>query len=212
MRQGDQDWWRLADTISAEDRPRALEHNVHALPQHRLQVSLGPVPCVGAIMTAPVVLLLSHPMLDAKSTPDDYSFRRAGWPLAALHPEAPPGIASWWHERLAPLIDLFGAQHVSNALGGAFLTPWRSIAFDDRLRLPSRQRLLDLAASAAARDAFLITLRGDELWTEHAGIAALSKARRIKPGAWRLTEFNARTIGEDAWSSICRRIEVHAWI
>ena len=212
MRQGDQGWWRLADTISNEDRVRALEHNVHAQPQHRLQLSLGPVPCVGAIMTAPVVVLLSHPMLDAQSTPGDYSFRRPGWPLSALHPEAPRGIATWWRERLAPLIDLFGAQHVSNALAGVFLTPWRSIAFDDRLRLPSRQRLLDLGASAAARDAFLITLRGDELWTEHAGIAALSPSRRIRPGAWRVTEFNARTIGDDAWSSICRRIEVHAWI
>jgi hypothetical protein len=133
-------------------------------------------------------------------------------PLAALHPEAPRGIATWWRQRVAPLIDQFGAQHVSNALAGVFLTPWRSIAFDDRLRLPSRQRLLDLGASAAARDAFLITLRGDELWTEHAGIAALSPARRITPRAWRITEFNARTIGDDAWSSICRRIEVHAWI
>ena len=92
MRQGDQDWWRLADTISTEDRPRALEHNAHASPQHRLELALGPVPCAGAIMTAPVVVLLSHPLLDAQSTPDDYSFRRAGWPLAALHPEAPRGI------------------------------------------------------------------------------------------------------------------------
>jgi len=51
MRQGDQDWWRLADTISTEDRPRALEHNAHAAPQHRLHLALGPVPCAGAIMT-----------------------------------------------------------------------------------------------------------------------------------------------------------------
>ena len=212
MRQGDQDWWRLADRISTEDRPRALEHNVHASPQHRLQLALGPVPCVGAIMTAPVVLLLPHPAMDARSTPDDYSFRRAGWPLAALHPEAPGGIAAWWRERIAPLADLFGAQHVSNAVAAAFLTPWRSLAFDDKLRLPSRRRMLDLAASAAARDAFLITLRGDELWTEHAGIAALPPTRRIRPGAWRLTELNATTIGDEAWSSICRRVEVHAWI
>ena len=96
MRQGDQDWWRLADTISTEDHPRAVEHNAHAPPQHRLELALGPVPCAGAIMTAPVVVLLSHPALDAQSTPDDYSFRRAGWPLAALHPEAPRGISVWW--------------------------------------------------------------------------------------------------------------------
>ena len=212
MRQGDQDWWRLAKTICNEDRDRAIEHNVRAVPEHRLNVALGPVPCVGAIMTAPVVILLSHPALDDLSTPDDYSFRRPGWPLSALHPDAPQGLGDWWRSRVADLIDAFGAQHVSNAVAAVFLTPWRSVAFADRLRLPSRQRMLDLAASAAARDAFLVTLRGEELWTEHAAIATLPPTRRVKPSTWRVTEFNLRTLGGDAWTSICKRIEVHAWL
>jgi hypothetical protein len=212
MRQGDQDWWRLARTICNEDRDRAIEHNVRAVPAYRLNVALGPVPCVGAIMTAPVVVLLPHPVLDARSTPDDYSFRRPGWPLSALHPDAPQGLGDWWRSRVADLIDAFGAQHVSNAVAAVFLTPWRSVAFAEGLRLPSRQRMLDLAASAAARDAFLLMVRGEELWTEHAGIATLPPTRRVNPSSWRVTEFNLRTLGGDAWTGICKRIEVHAWL
>src|SRR5207302_769015 len=74
MLQGDPDWWRLAATIKEDDHGAALEHNAQAEPEYRLYQSLGPVPCVGAIKTAPVVLLLSHPTLDGQSTPNDYSF------------------------------------------------------------------------------------------------------------------------------------------
>jgi len=212
MVQGDPDWWRLAETISNEDRVGVAAHNSKAAPEYRAYDSLGPVPCIGAIMTAPVVLLLSHPALDGESTPQDYSFHRPGWPLSALHPEAPRGIANNWHKRLSALVDLFGAQHVSNAVAGAFLTPWRSFAFDDRLRLPSRTRMLNLAASAAARDALLLMLRHQDLWTEHAAIAALPSTRRFNPRWWRVTEVNHRNLGDDAWSTICKRVETHAWI
>ena len=182
-----------------------------ALPEHRLHLSLGPVPCVGAVATAPVVLLLSHPVLDARSTAQDYCFRRPGWPLSALHADAPPGQADWWRGRLEALIDLFGPQHVSNAVAAVFLTPWCSLAFDDRLRLPSRQRALDLAGKAAARDALMVMLRGENLWTEHPDIASLSTTRRLHPKSWRVTHINGRNLGEDAWSTVCRRIEIHAW-
>ena len=212
MHQGDPDWWRLADVISNEDRSAAIRHNAVAEPEFRLYESLGPVPFVGAVTTAPVVLLLSYPALDGKSTPDDYSFFRPGWPLSALHPEAPCGIAARWHSRLAALVDRFGAQHVSNAVAGVYLTPWRSFAFTDRLRLPSRRRMLDLAARVAARDAILLMLRHHELWTEHPAIAALPATRRFDARWWRVTEVSERNLGHDAWSALCRRIETHAWI
>lgn len=212
MRQGDPDWWRLGKTICNEDRDRATEHNARALPDYRLHIALGPVPCVGAIMTAPVVVLFRHPVLDARSTPDDYSFRRQGWPLSALHPDAPQGLGDWWRRRVGGLVALFGAQHVSNSVAAVFLTPWRSVAFADRLRLPSRQRMLDLAASAAARDACMLMIRGEELWTENATIAALPSTRRFNPSSWRVPEFNLLNLGDDAWTTICKRIEVHAWV
>ena len=211
MLQGDPDWWRLAETISNEDRSAAIQHNGRAEPEYRLCDGLGPVPCVGAIMTAPVVLLLPH-ALDGRSTPSDYSFHRPGWPLSALHPEAPRGIAERWRNRVAALTDLFGAQHVSNAVAAVFLTPWRSFSFADSLRLPSRRRMLDLAASAAARDAMLLMLRYQDLWTEHPVIAALPSTRRFNPRSWKVTELSERNLGDDAWTTLCRRIETHAWI
>lgn len=212
MLQGDPAWWRLAQTISNEDRATAILHNTRAEPEYRLYDGLGPVPCVGAIMTAPVVLLVSHPALDGRSTPSDYSFYRPGWPLSALHPEAPRGIAGRWGDRVAALVDLFGAQHVSNAVAAVFLTPWRSFAFADRLRLPSRQRMLGLAASAATRDAILLMLRYQDLWTEHPVIAALPSTRRFNPRWWKVTELSERNLGDDAWTALCKRIETHAWI
>ena len=78
MLQGDPDWWRLAETISNEDRTSAIEHNAHAEPEYRLYDSLGPVPCVGAIMTAPIVLLLSHPALDGRTPRRRRELRNAG--------------------------------------------------------------------------------------------------------------------------------------
>jgi len=163
-------------------------------------------------MTAPLVLLLSHPGLDGRSTPQDYSFFRPGWPLSALHSEAPAGIAELWHSRVVALVDRFGAQHVSNSLAAVFLTPWRSFVFADRLRLPSRRRALDLAASAATRDAILLTIRHQDLWTEHPVIAALPPTRRFDPRWWRVTEINERNLGDAAWTTLCKRIETHAWI
>ena len=212
MLQGDPDWWRLAAVIANEDRLETIRHNAGTEPEFRLYDSLGPVPCVGAIMTAPVVLLLSHPGLDRQSTPQDYSFHRPGWPLSALHPEAPPGIADIWHSRVAALVDRFGAQHVSNSVAGVFLTPWRSFAFADHLRLPSRARALGLAASAATRDSILLMMRHQDLWTEHPVIAALPSTRRFDPRWWRVTEISERNLGDNAWNALCRRIETHAWI
>jgi hypothetical protein len=79
MRQGDNDWQRLAASISIEDALPAKAHNTAARPEHQLQLALGPVPCVGAIMTAPIVLLLGRPVADARSTPrTTRSRRRAG--------------------------------------------------------------------------------------------------------------------------------------
>ena len=210
MQQGDQAWWRLAGTVADEDRDAATAYNVRAAVEQRLGLEYGPVPCLGAIMTAPVVLLLSHPPLDDESEPDDHAFRRAGWPLAALHPDAPGPLAKWWHTRLSGLVDAFGAQHVANAVAAVYLTPWRSVVFDAALRLPSRRRMLSLAASAAVRDAILVVTYADELWTEEPCVASLPLTRCVRPRSWRGTEVSVRSLG-DAWPVICKRIEVHAW-
>ena len=210
MQQGDQAWWRLAEKVSAEDRDEAAEYNLRATAEVQLALEPGPVPFSGALMTAPVVMLLSHPRLEFESAPDDAGFHRAGWPLAALHPDAPAGLAEWWRARLSALIDVFGAQHVANAVAAVYLTPWRSVVFDSGLRLPSRRRMLALAASAASRDAILVMTHSEALWTEEPAVASLPMSRCVRPRSWRGTEVSVRSLG-DAWSAICKRIEVHAW-
>lgn len=211
MQQGDPAWWRLAATIADEDCIAASAYNARATPDHRLALELGPLPCSGAIMTAPVVLLLSHPSLDPHSSPNDHAFRRTGWPLAALHPDAPAPLSAWWRDRLGALIDEFGAQHIANAVAAAYLTPWHSDTFDAGLRLPSRRHMLALAASAAARDAILVMMQGSYLWTEDAEVAALPVTRCLSPRSWRGTEMSLRNLG-DAWQAVCKRIGVHAWV
>ena len=212
MLQGDQDWWRLAEAIAREDHGPATEHNLRVGPARRLIIPLGPVPCVGAVTTAPVVLLLTQPMLGPHSSAGDHSFRRPGWPLAALHPDAPAGLSAWWHARLGALIDRFDAQHISNAVAAIFLTPWYGIAFDERLRLPSRRGQLDLAGKAAARDALMLMPHGEFLWTEHPDVASLPPTRRLHARSWQSCDVNVENLGNEAWDAVCRRVEIHAWL
>ena len=210
MVQGDEDWRRLADTIRAEDLVPAAAHNARASLDHRLELSLGPVPWVGAITTAPVVLLLSHPAHSPVSSEEDYTLSWPRWPLSPLHPEAPLAPSAWWRSRVAALIDLFGAQHVANSVAALYLSPWQSARFDERLRLPSRRRMLALAAAAAARDAIMIFVHGMYLWTEHADLASLPVTRRVHPRSRTRTELTPANLG-DAWSTVCKHIELHAW-
>src|SRR5581483_7148488 len=119
-------------TIAGEDAHPAATHNAQALPHHLLDLALGAVPYVGPISTAPVVLLLSHVELESRAAPGDYAFRRHGWPLSALHAEAPAAPRDRWRARTAALIEAFGAQHVANAVAALFLTPWHMPRFDAR--------------------------------------------------------------------------------
>jgi hypothetical protein len=212
MTQGDPEWTRLAATIEAEDAAAAASHNEQALRQHMLDVALGAVPFAGAISTAPVVLLLSHVALDDRSSRDDHAFSRDGWPLSALHPDAPAAPADWWRARTADLVDEFGAQHVSNSVAALFLTPWHTAVFDPRLRLPSRRRILQIAESVASRDATLVLMRGADLWIELPAIASLSTSRLVRARSWRATELTSANLGDDAWDLVRRRLAVHAWL
>jgi hypothetical protein len=212
MIQGDEDWIDLAMVVAKDDAGPAARYNRGAQADYALRLHLGPTPFVGALTTAPVVLLLSHVEWNQAAAPLDYAFHRHGWPLSALHPEAPRGASDWWKSRTADLDAVFGAQHVANSVAALFLTPWRTARFDERLRLPSRRLMLALAGSAAARDATLVLLRGSELWLESADIAALPPARVVRPKTWRATKLTPENLGLAGWEHMCRQIAVHAWL
>ncbi len=202
------DWWQLSDAIANEDRVAAWNYNAITSSDFRLQMELGPMPYLGAIATAPIVLLIAHPIFDAGSTLQDHAFRRSGWPLAALHPDAPSGTRRWWHERLEHLIVAFGARAVANAVAAVPLTPWSSLQFDRDLRLPSRPRMLSLGASAARRGGLLITMREPALWTETPEIAAMPRWQNLTPRSWR-AHLDPVSLGSEGWSLLCRRVEAH---
>jgi len=212
MVQGDEGWMDLAMMLAKDDTAPAAHYNLSSPPDSALRLHLGPVPFAGAITTAPVVLLLGNPDCDERAAPHDFAFRRDGWPLSALHAEAPAGVSARWQSRMADLVGVFGAQHVANSVAALFLTPWRAPRFDERLRLPSRQLMLALAQSAAARDATLVLLRGAELWMESAEVAALPPARVIRSKSWRATTLTPDNLGLSAWDQMCRQIDVHAWL
>lgn len=211
MVQGDEAWCALAAIIADEDRDSAARYNARAVPDQHLGIEAGAVPFVGAITTAPIVLLLSQPTPDDLPPSGTGSHLRAGWPLAALHPVADVAAGTKWRLRLRALVEEFGAQHVANSVAAVYLTPWRGRDFDPGLRLPSRGRQLGLAAAAAARDAILVMAQSSYLWTEQPDVAALPPARCVQTRSWRRAELSAQSLG-DAWPMVCRRVATHAWI
>ena len=212
MVQCDNDFQRLTGSLADEDAAWLALHNAHARPSGRLYTAPGPVPYLGALATAPVVLLLSHPEIDTETSPHDYQFAREGWPLAALHPDAPMGLARRWGRRLAPLVRLFGAQHVAHSVAIVFLSPWPSVAFDIRLEFPSRRTLYGLVGRAADRDAAFVIGPDADGWFEHPAVADLPASRRATTYADASEELDAGAIGPEAWDLLRARVEVHAWL
>jgi len=202
------DWRQFIESIASADRAAVWSYNAVASAEFRLQVELGPMPYFGSILTAPVVLLIARPVFDASSTLHDHAFRREGWPLAALHPNAPSGMRRWWHDRLQRLIVAFGAREVANAVAAVPLTVWSSVRFDRDLRLPSRGRMLALGASAAGRGALMITTCEPALWTEEAQIASLPRSHHLMPRSC-TGKIDPTSLGNEGWSTLCRRIEAH---
>ena len=170
------------------------------------------IPSLGAVATAPVLLLLSHPAIDAATPVDAYGFAREGGPLAALHPDAPVGLAARWHGRLASLVARFGAQHVAHSVAAVFLDPWPS-ACTWRGEAPgSRLHSLELATRAADRDALLVIVGGADAWLAHAPIAALPPTRRCTARHSGAEDLDAAALGADTWEVLGARIAVHAWL
>jgi hypothetical protein len=212
MERGADDVKQVSALVADEDAAWLALHNAHARPSGRLYAESGAVPFLGAIATAPVVLLLTHPEIDTDTSARDYTFAREGWPLAALHPDAPPGLAQRWGRRLAPLVRRFGARHVSHSIAAVFLSPWPSVAFAPRLEFPSRRHLQGLVTRAAERDAAFVIGPEADAWFEHRVVAELPPTRRATTYADAPEELDAGAIGADAWNLLCARIEVHAWL
>ena len=201
----------FAETVALEDADAIAAHNARAAAPRRIRFELGALPFDGDVVHAPLVLLVGSPACDMSATRSNRGSPRRGWPLSGLCPDAPSGLRALWSARLSSLIDAFGAQHVANSVAALPLTPWACDEFDERLRLPSRTRILELANDAARRGAFLLVTGCDGLWMEAPEVARLGSELRLHPKSFRPTHVSVENVGATAWHAICRQIESHHW-
>ena len=201
----------VADAIHREDAGALAAHNLTAPGHLRFRDHLGPLPFEGSIATAPIVLLDLQPPLADDITREDYAFEHAGWPLAALHPDAPPGLRRVWESRLGDLRGFFGAQHLANSIVSLHLVPWAGAHADEDLRLPSRERMLSLAAHTARRGAFLVFVRGEEQWIDDPDVASSLPSRRCRTRSQTSADMSVANLGTPAWDVIRMRIAIHDW-
>lgn len=151
----------------AQDMPFIEAYNARRGPasRTRLHTFMAPAPFDGDPFGASVVLLLNNPTyVPGVSTPADHLLAYKGWPLAGLHPDAPPAFRAWYQRPLGYLIRSFGAQHVSQRVCLLQLCPWASQSFDPELVLPSRAHQVELAKSAVRRGAVVIVGRSFGSW------------------------------------------------
>jgi len=200
----------LKETLTSErlfslDGAKLASYNSRVSPKFQLRPELGPSAYEGDIDFAPVILLLANPGFDDEdSTLDDHRFQRDGWPLSGLHPDAPPGLRSWWRGRLNHLIVQFGAQRVSQCVACIQITPWASPKFDDGLCLPSRDLLLDAANQCAARGAVMLVMRAERLWLQ--AEALRTTPLRFRVNSWLSSYVSPGNLPEIAWRRVVEAV------
>lgn len=199
----------LAALVAAADRYAVEAYNAKAAPDFRLRTDVGPLVHAGDIETAPVVVLDAQPVHHPSLTREDHAFARDGWALAALHPQAPLPLRRIWQDRLAGLIDRFGAEHVANSIALLPLTPWASVRHDPDLRLPSREHVLGMAGALARRGAILILLRSEAPWLDSPDVAALPPSRRIHARSWQTSQLRVGNFGVGMWRHVRRGVDAH---
>lgn len=196
----------IAEHLGSIDEAKVSAYNRRpkTKSEFELHPEMGPSAYEGNIDEAAVILLLSNPGFDKTSSLADHGFRRDGWPLSGLHPEAPSGLNKWWSGRLRWLIEEFGVERVSNSIACLQLTPWASEKFDSSLRLPSRELLLEAAGRCAARGAVMVVMRSERLWLEAQSLA--SSRRRFRVKNWRTSYVSPGNLATDAWVTITTAI------
>ena len=127
---------------------------------------MGPELSSGDPSTASVLLLMNNPGFDpATSDPSEHTLEFPGWPLAGLHPDAPPSLRQWYMRPFGELVRRYGAQYVAQRVALVQLCPWASESFDSGLVLPSRAHQIELARAAGERGAALVIGRSISIWS-----------------------------------------------
>lgn len=192
------------ESITRIDTKSVRNYNEGASEQYRLQEQLGPYAYEGDLENARVALLLSNPGYGDDSAADAHTFRRAGWPLAGHHPEAPEGTQRWHRRLLGQLVQLAGAERVARTVVKLELTPWASRGMDKNLRLPSRKLILDAASEMARRGVVLVVMRAEPLWLESPAVAA--STQRFRVNNWRAASLSAGNLPLEGWRAVTQAV------
>lgn len=163
----------------------------------RLQKHMHPAPYDGDPFKAKVILLLNNPIFGPNSSTQDHLLYFEGWPLAGLHPKAPPAFHEWYNRPLGFLIDEFGPQQVSQKVAIVQINPWASESFDLSCVLPSRQQQVDIARQAVLQGVVTIIGRSVRFWQEKLGdaeniyVAKNCRNPTLSPGGLTQKAFNS---------------------
>lgn len=188
------------ENINRVDHAAVEIYNRSAPDKYRLQADLGAYAFEGDLANARIVLLLSNPGYGEGSSMASHTFRRDGWPLSAVHPDAPAKRYIWNKRLVKSLIELFGAQLVSQRVAKLELTPWASKSMDTKLRLPSRALVMNAANSLAQRGVVLVVLRAEALWLEAEEVARSRTRFRVKN--WRSATVSPGNLSAAAWAQV----------
>jgi hypothetical protein len=192
------------ENIRQVDQQAVDAYNVRTKrPECRLMTELGPLPYDGDIENARVAVLLSNPGFGAGSTSESHSFKREGWPLSGLHPEAPDGTRKWQHKLLKHVVELVGdAKLVSQRVVKLELVPWASHRYDSSIVLPSRPYMLEAAAALAKRGVLLVIISSEAIWKQHPVVAAHKLC--FSANSPRSSTVSPGNLSEEAWHSVAK--------
>lgn len=175
-------------------------YNRSASDKYRIRDELEPYAFEGDLANARIVMLLSNPGYGQGSSLASHTFRRDGWPLSAIHPDAPAETYRWNRRLLKSLIELFGAQLVSQRVAKLELTPWASKSMDTKLLLPSRALVLNVVNRLAQRGIVIVVLRSEALWLQAEDVARSKTRFRVKN--WRSASVSPGNLSAEAWAQV----------
>ena len=169
----------------------------HVLPQDRLKVeafnaklpptslykleveTVIPEPFIGAVTSAPVVVLQLNPGLDPAIDPDSHAdpqFRAAlfanlcheqtAWPFHFFDPrfrDSHPG-GHWWKSKTRKLAEVIPLEHLAQRLAVIEWFPYKSSRFKDGCTVPSQEYSFSLVSAAINRGALIVISRSRALW------------------------------------------------
>lgn len=194
---------KLINKIIDADKAFIEKYNCKARKEFQLKIEMGPSPYEGDIENSPLVLLLANPGFDSQSSLNDHKFIQRGWPLSALHPDAPKGMHEWWRPRLRTLCEdasFGGVEEISKRISALQINPWASEKFDSELCLPSQIMMLNLAEATVKRGAILIVMRASKLWLQSSLIE--KHDLRFKTKSPRCSYVTEGNLGAKAWNAI----------